>query len=89
MKPPFHREEGGQETMNEQREQRDMAGTLFKQRERRSEKSPDFTGRITIGGRTYRLSGWKRTTKDGGETYLSLAVRELDARPTTAREEDF
>ena len=45
-------------------EQKDMTGALFRQVEKHSAKSPDYTGRVTIDAVTYRLSGWVRE-KDG------------------------
>ena len=70
-------------------EQRDMSGALFRTKEKRGEKSPDFTGRLVVAGVTYRLSGWKKASKSG-ETYLSLAVREADdsGRPARVPQDD-
>jgi hypothetical protein len=68
----------------EREQTRDNSGVLFKASEKRSEKSPDYTGKVVIGGTTYRLSGWKKTTKDGSP-YLSLAVRPMDAQPNGPR----
>ena len=73
---------------------RDMGGALFKAREKRSEKSPDYTGRIVIGGIEYALSGWVRMPKGGGEKYIGLSVRvpkpPAEGRPArTAAEDDI
>ena len=52
----------------------DMRGVLFREGEKRSEKSPDYRGRLRVGGREYRLSGWVH--EKNGRKYLSLAVSE-------------
>lgn len=57
---------------NNQQYDNEMRGVLFKQREKKSERSPDYTGNVTIGGVEYRLSGWARQGRSG--TFLSLAV---------------
>ena len=75
-------------------EQRDMSGALFREREKRSDKSPDYRGRITVAGITYKLSGW--VWEKDGRKYLSLAVSEMqerrertDSRPAAGAEEDI
>lgn len=56
--------------MNQQRDI-DMSGALFECREKKSPKSPDRSGSITISGTKYRLSGWINIDKNG-RRYLSL-----------------
>jgi uncharacterized protein (DUF736 family) len=50
-------------------------GALFREREKKSEKSPDYTGRVQINGTKYRLAGWVRESK-AGQRFLSLAIEE-------------
>ena len=50
-------------------------GVLFGNRDKKTEKSPDYSGTINIDGRELNLSGWKKVSKKGG-TFLSLAVSE-------------
>jgi hypothetical protein len=53
-------------------EERDMTGTLWREREKKSEKHPDYTGTLLIDGTRWRLAGW---IKDGAKgKFLSLAV---------------
>ena len=48
-------------------EQRDNTGALFKQKgEKRSDRSPDYTGKATIGGVAYRISGWRKAYSADG-----------------------
>lgn len=48
-------------------------GVLFKSKEKKQEKSPDYSGKINVKGETFYLSGWKNTSKTG-EQYLSLMI---------------
>jgi hypothetical protein len=59
-------------------EQRDMSGTLWREREKRTEKSPDFTGTILIGRKEWRLAAWIKPGTRG--SFLSLKVSEPDPR---------
>lgn len=49
------------------------SGALFVAKEKRTPKSPDFTGSINIEGVEYFLSGWNKVARSGSE-FLSLAV---------------
>lgn len=49
-------------------------GILFTEREKRSDKSPDYTGKLNVGGTEYELAGWNRQGRDGG-TFLSLSIK--------------
>lgn len=48
-------------------------GALFRETEKKSDKSPDMTGHLTLDGIRYRLAGWAREGKDGRK-YLSIAA---------------
>jgi hypothetical protein len=56
-------------------EMKDDTGSLFREKDKKSDKSPDYTGKVKINGKELRLAGWIKQTK-GGDTYLSLAVSE-------------
>ena len=56
-------------------EMKDMTGSLFVNDRKQRDSHPDFSGKLMVAGTTYRLSAWKRQTKDG-KSYLSLAIRE-------------
>jgi uncharacterized protein (DUF736 family) len=56
-------------------EMNDNSGSLFRENEKKSEKSPDYSGKIKINGKELRLAGWIKQTKSG-DTYLSLSVSE-------------
>ena len=57
---------------------KDMSGALFREGEKRSERSPDYTGHIMVAGTAYRLAGWVREKE--GRKFLSLAVSEPRAK---------
>ena len=50
-----------------------LRGVLFREQNKKSEKSPDFTGHLTIDGVRYRFAGWTREGKEGRK-FLSLAA---------------
>lgn len=57
-------------------------GVLFPEKDKKSEKSPDYTGKVNSKcsqcghSEDKRLAGWKRQSKNGG-VFLSIAVSEL------------
>lgn len=59
----------------EQRKPRDNSGFLMRNRKKKSENHPDFTGSALIGGKEYWLSGWVNESAKGNR-YTSLAFRE-------------
>jgi uncharacterized protein (DUF736 family) len=64
--------------------QRDMTGVLFPEKGKKSSNSPDVSGTIRIEGKTYRVAGWKKTSKNGGGAFYSLAISEPRAGSTNA-----
>lgn len=53
-------------------------GALFKNKDRESDKHPDYQGNINVGGQEYWLSAWLKESK-AGEKYMSLSVKAKDA----------
>lgn len=49
------------------------SGALFVAKEKRTPKSPDYTGSINVNGQEFFVSGWKKTSRNN-QTYLSLAL---------------
>lgn len=49
-------------------------GVLFKNKNKQSEKHPDLTGKIDVGGVEYFLSGWKKKSANGIE-FISISVQ--------------
>jgi len=54
-------------------------GKLYKAKEKKSEKNPDYTGTMKVGGVEMRLSDWLKESK-AGTKYFSLAVSEKDGQ---------
>lgn len=59
-------------------------GTLFPESNRKSDKSPNMTGKVNVNGKDYRIAAWTRQGKSGGK-FLSLAISDFD--PPKARDE--
>lgn len=63
-------------------EHKEGQGSLFKN-DKQNDRQPDFKGTIMIGGTTYEIAAWSRTSQNGRE-YLSLQAglpRQNDAAP--------
>jgi uncharacterized protein (DUF736 family) len=50
-------------------------GVLFNEQVKNKENSPDWTGKLDVEGKEYRIAAWERTTKTG-QPILSLAISE-------------
>jgi hypothetical protein len=61
-------------------------GALFKNDKAGNDKRPDRRGKINIEGVEYKLSGWLKTPKSGGDQFLSLKAERADAQPEQGRE---
>jgi hypothetical protein len=57
-------------------------GSLWKNDKREREAHPLYKGSAEIGGKKYWVSAWLRKSERTGETFMSLAFREAEARPT-------
>ena len=58
-------------------EERDNSGTLFRAKERRSDKSPEYEGKALIDGKRVYLSAWPKQGRDG--KFFSIAFKPADA----------
>jgi uncharacterized protein (DUF736 family) len=55
-------------------------GVLFRNQEKgEGDKKPDYTGKLNVGGKDYRLAGWLRESKSGSK-FLSIAISEPKAK---------
>ena len=58
-------------------------GVLFVNGQKKSEKSPDYSGSLDVNGIQNNLSGWKKQSKKG-TTFLSLSIQkkqEIEQKP--------
>lgn len=51
-------------------------GALFVA-EKKTDKSPDFTGVLDVDGVAYNVSGWKNVSQNG-KKYVSLSVKKKE-----------
>jgi len=59
---------------------KELFGALFHNDRARTSKSPGYTGRITIGGKEYKLAGWMNRSINGGQQYMTLKATPWDKR---------
>lgn len=48
---------------------------LFKNRERRDQKDPEYKGQGKVNGREYWASAWVNESRKDGQKYLSIKVK--------------
>ena len=65
-------------------EYRDGSGILFPNERKQTDKSPDFTGEITIDGKPMELSAWWRDGRKGRFLIVSARPKRYQPRPTQA-----
>ena len=53
--------------------QKDLHGILFRNKDRTTDKQPNATGRLSVGGVEYRLAAWTKTASTG-EKFQSLQL---------------
>jgi hypothetical protein len=61
-------------------QQRDNSGVLFRNDDKKSEKSPDYTGSAMIDGVEKRLAAWIKEGRKG--KFMSLSFSEPKERAT-------
>ena len=61
-------------------------GVLFPNDKKGNEKRPDFTGDLNVGGVEYRLSAWKKASKQGNN-FLSISVQLKEGQKIPAKNE--
>ena len=62
-------------------------GALFKNKEKETERHPDYRGTLNVGGTEYWVSSWLKISK-AGEKYMSLSVKAKDAQPVAKPAEE-
>tara|TARA_R110000868_G_scaffold166722_1_gene400820 strand:- start:35 stop:295 length:261 start_codon:yes stop_codon:yes gene_type:complete len=58
--------------MENDRQNRDNSGVLFKSDKRENERAPHYRGNITVDGKDYWISAWIKEGKSG--KFMGLAV---------------
>lgn len=66
----------------------DNSGALFKNKDKETEKHPDYNGSATIGGTEYWVSAWINeggpTSRIPGEKYMALRFNVKENRQPTS-----
>ena len=57
----------------------DNSGVLFKAKEMKNDRIPQYTGNIMVNGVEYWLSGWVKESKNG-QKFFGLAVSPKDSQ---------
>ena len=52
----------------------ELRGVLFPNTDKKSERHPDFSGKVQVEGTDYRIAAWKRNAKSDGRPFLSLSL---------------
>lgn len=65
-------------------EQKNMSGALFKNKNKRQDNHPDYTGSCTVEGKKLNIAAWLKKSR-AGETYLSIAFSEPQANGATTQ----
>ena len=64
------------------------SGLLAKNKRKKLDTHPDYSGSVNVGGVEYWLNGWLKIGKEGskipGEKYFSLTVRPKDEQRAQA-----
>ena len=51
-------------------------GALFKNKNRTTDKHPEYKGTINVGGKDYDIAAWVRESKKDGSKFFSIKVSE-------------
>ena len=65
----------------------ELSGVIFRQSEKKTDKSPDYWGKMQVSGVEYKLAGWIREGKNGKFISVKLTPPE-NSREYTPKEDD-
>lgn len=68
--------------MEQQRGKKDNGGYLFRNKNKASDKQPDYRGKINVNGKEMLISGWIRMQE--GEEMISLSLTDPSTLPPKA-----
>ena len=54
-------------------------GFLFRNENKLTSESPDYTGKIDVDGTPYKIRGWVSTSKKDSKKFLSITITEIKA----------
>jgi hypothetical protein len=62
-------------------------GVLFKNAEKRTERSADYSGSLNVDGVEFFLDAWVKESSKDGRKFFSLSVKRKDKQPEPTRHE--
>ena len=66
-----------------------ISGGLYENERKTEDRHPDYTGPMSVDGKKYRVSAWKKQIKTGqnaGQDFFSLAISEAREKPAEVGE---
>lgn len=79
-------------TLMDKQYDNNMTGILRRNDKKKSEKSPEFTGNITINGVKYWQSAWVKESKDGrkyfSQSFTPVEPKEQDRQSVISEPDD-
>lgn len=64
-------------------------GVLFRDTNKEEgSKKPDYTGKLDVNGKEFRLAGWLKESKNGGK-FLSLSISEPRPNPKASSTDEL
>ncbi len=70
------------------KEQKDLTGVLFKNKDKKSDKHPNFTGRAMVEGVEYWLSAWVNEHENGKYISLRFTAQDEDSKSDAGSTEE-
>lgn len=62
---------------NQKFEHQENRGSLFSNKDKKTDKHPDYKGSINVDGKVYWMTCWNSTSKAGMD-YMTVSVTEMD-----------
>lgn len=59
--------------------------TLFFNNEKKSERGPDWSGKLNVDGKDYFIDGWIKPTRNGGE-FISGSIKPMEKQRQAPRQ---
>jgi len=67
-------------------ELREGQGSLFKNKQKKIEKQPDYRGSCKINGVIFEIGGWIKKPNSGGDSFISFRFEEKQDQPPRDRQ---
>ena len=64
------------------------SGALFRAKDRKTDKHPEYTGTINIEGVEFYLSAWVKEKKSDGEKFFGIKAKRKDKQPAQVERQE-